>query len=305
MEVFNMIVNFKEVFAESMIQGYFSEHFIEGVRKMFNSTARNTQRTKMVKDFLLINPEVTYLGAGTNRVVFAAEDIVFKIALDEQGRVDNMSEYVLSQYEHGYKDSEEYDGDEIKMGSHLSKSYELYETGEILVSEYCRAITSEVFEDKWARKEIRKMLKDLANEYVFEDMGYSSRNFKNFGICAETGMIKVIDYAYMKPIDLVSLDCGYCNIGYLNYDKNYFYMVCNNDNCERKFRPFEVMSRPYDAEEDDGYYGDSVEDLDDVIGDLSYLYDDEEIKEMGILESLKSGVKMYRVYDVFMGGGED
>lgn len=300
-----MIVNFKEAEATSMIQGYFDEDFILSLRKMFNSTTRNVGRTSMIKEFMLLDDRVTYLGAGTNRVVFAAEDIVFKISLDEQGRVDNMSEYVISQYEHGYKDSEDYVGDQIRLGSHITKSYELYETGEILVSEYCRAITKEVFRDKWTKKEVRKMLKELATEYVFEDMGYNERNLKNFGICAETGVIKVIDYAYIKPLDLVDLDCPYCNIGYLNYDKEYFHMICNNDSCERKFRPFEIMSRPYEVENDDYYDTGDIDELDDVIGDLSYLYDDEEIKEMGIIESLKSGVRIYRVYDLFMGGGEN
>ena len=155
------------------------------------------------------------LGTGTNRVAFRRGWFVFKIALDRRGYIDNLVEAKRS----------------VEAPNFLALTYET--NGLIAVSEYVNLLSADDFMKY--QYQILELLSELAKRYIFGDMGYTKKNYCNFGMRSRMDYKKqrvynsfvVLDYAYMHPRygneeALVCPNCG----GKIEYNAMYTAFKC-------------------------------------------------------------------------------
>jgi hypothetical protein len=194
------------------------------------------------------------LDMGTNRIVYTHKDysnVVFKISLDEQGILDNLNEYQKSD-----------------MSEYFPKSFDIDQSGYILVQQRCPTISIEDFNDKATRKRIRKILEELSERFILIDVG--SDKHKNFGK-DKKGNIYVIDFGYVEINDLGNFNCPHTRYkaddkvkhckGTLGYTKDFRFLVC--DECDNTFRVDVVLegytSTKYETSEKTSWYAPSNE----------------------------------------------
>lgn len=188
----------------------------------------NNDKAEMIK--MIVPPEFEELGTGTNRIAFLYNNLVYKIALDRRGLVDNNMEMRRSE--------------ELPM--YLAKTYESNYL--INVAEYVMVVDRDTFvmnEDS-----IKHILADMANDYLFDDIGYSLKNYCNWGSrFSTTGEEMVIlDYGYLYPLfgqnRTELFRCPKCG-GKLTWNPNFTELVCNggtssNDRCNARFSPMAI-----------------------------------------------------------------
>lgn len=169
------------------------------------------------------------LGCGTNRIAFRKGQDCYKIALDNRGKIDNVSEYRRSK-EHP----------EV-----FAKTWECLETKEIINCEYCELIEFAQFYER--REEARRILKYISNTYVFDDIGITSKNFCNWGLrynykTGESDLV-IIDYAYTYPKNsdyrLTTCDCG----GEIKPNADFTGYACDNATCRRSYTVDDLLER--------------------------------------------------------------
>lgn len=161
-----------------------------------------------------------FLGAGTNRVVFLQGKYAFKIALDYMGWEDNLTEVVLNR-------------ELLNYGA-----IRCFETnGLIMGCQYVYIIPPDAFPK--FRKSILEICKKLSRKYVFADLGYSNKNYFNWGMEPETGKCKFLDYGYMFKKDPLLFRCPNCKTP-LTYDENYVEIFCPH--CGNKYSFFDVRN---------------------------------------------------------------
>lgn len=176
------------------------------------------------------------IGCGTNRIAFRKHNYVFKVALDERGFIDNISEYKRS----------------IEFPQYFMKVYET--NREILVCEYCELVSEDYF---IAHKDhVKQILEILSNYYIMEDVGLTTKNFCNWGIRTNTNgdeVMVLIDNAYFYPIrnkEMITCSCG----GRIVPGDDYTYYKCSNSACGSRYNSSEIlnMSRfDYDGEDEE------------------------------------------------------
>lgn len=165
---------------------------------------------------------------GTNRQVYMHEDypgVVFKVALDEQGVLDNLNEYEKSNKSKYFPNSQDIDRD-----------------GFILVQDRKKTYDVQTFQSKETRKKIRAMLTELDEAgFVLIDLG--SDKHKNFGY-DKKGNVFVIDFGYVEYKSLANFNCPHYRIegdkqkyckGTLHYNKTFTMLEC--DKCGNVFMP--------------------------------------------------------------------
>lgn len=166
------------------------------------------------------------LGPGTNRYAVRIDGYVFKIAMDRNGIDDNRIEFTMS--------------DELQP--YVAKTYEC--NGLIAVSEYVTVISKSEFDEN--ENNIKGILSQLAERYIFGDIGFTKKNFLNWGY-RDNGDIVILDYGYIYKIigeearctNLLSDDvvCG----RFLEYDGRYSNLVCPH--CRRKYSYEDIRRR--------------------------------------------------------------
>ena len=164
------------------------------------------------------------IGCGTNRIAFRKHNYVFKVALDERGFIDNISEYKRS----------------IEFPQYFMKVYET--TREILVCEYCELISEEYFIAH--RSEVRTILEILSNYYVMDDVGLTTKNFCNWGIrTLPSGkeVMVLIDNAYFYPMRNVSMITCQCG-GRIAPSDDFTYYRCKNSACAMSYSVAEILN---------------------------------------------------------------
>lgn len=170
------------------------------------------------------------LDAGTNRVVYEHRKfphVVFKIALDEQGTLDNGNENEKSDKHTFFPDSYDIDLD-----------------CNILVQERADKIDIDFFNKEKTRKRVREMLKELDDAgFLLIDLG--SDKHKNFGYRKKNDDLMIIDFGYVEYKSLGNFNCPhvrypaqnkkpkYCK-GTLKYNKTFTRLVCNE--CDNPFK---------------------------------------------------------------------
>lgn len=176
------------------------------------------------------------IGCGTNRIAFRRHNYVFKVALDERGFIDNISEYKRS----------------IEFPQYFMKVYET--NREILVCEYCELVSEEYFLAH--KSEVKQILTILSNFYVMNDVGLTTKNFCNWGIRTNTDgeeVMVIIDNAYFYPIrnkEMITCTCG----GLIKPSDDFTYYVCSNSACAMHYTVAEIlnMSRfDFDGEDEE------------------------------------------------------
>lgn len=166
------------------------------------------------------------LGPGTNRYAVRIDGYVFKIAMDKNGIDDNRIEFSMS--------------DELQP--FVTKTYECNDL--IVVSEYVTVISKTEFNDN--ADVIKGILGHLAESYIFGDVGYTLKNFVNWGF-RENGDLVILDYGYIYKVlgeevrctNLLGDDviCGH----FLEYDEKFNNLICPK--CRRKYSYDDIRRR--------------------------------------------------------------
>ena len=218
----------ENLITNSKILQYFTK---EQIKTLYHFALRvdiddNNTKAEVISAYL--GPEFDELGTGTNRIAFLHDGYVLKIALDRRGLVDNYTEMKRSQ----------------EVPEYFAKVYESNML--IIVCEYVGLMSDEDF--RLNADGIRTILEDLSKNYVFGDIGYSTKNrcnwgYRDKGISGSESLV-ILDYGYMykRRGNEKALRCPKCGTD-LHYDKNYNYFVCGNNMCSTKYSFMDIRRR--------------------------------------------------------------
>ena len=156
----------------------------------------------------------SFPGAGTNRMTVLIDGYIYKIALDQDGYIDNLNEFILS------KEAQPY----------VTKTYET--NGLIAVAEYVTLISYEEFVEKKAK--ILEILDDISREYLIGDMGWTQKNYANWGYRKNSDDLVILDFGHMHRLSGEKLLCKEC-CSILQYNSNYTKLKCLNCGKEEEF----------------------------------------------------------------------
>lgn len=183
----------------------------------------NNKKAELYEDIMKFcyGTKFRKLGTGTNRVAFRRGMFVYKIALDRRGCIDNVSEF--------------------KRSPEAPNLFALtYETnGLIAVAEYVTLMDMEAFEQN--QYAVLELLSELAKQYIFGDMGYTRKNYCNFGYrlgrSGNEAALVVLDYAYTHPrfTNEEALICPNCG-GQIEYNAMFTGFRCKSCNQEYSYQ---------------------------------------------------------------------
>ena len=192
----------------------------------------NNDKAEMVSE--LLGSEFQELGTGTNRVAYlytpnkerefrGGAGLVYVVALDRRGFVDNMTEFKRS----------------IEIPEYSIKAYETNML--ILVEEYVTLMDKQEFIAN--ENGIKTILEDLSKSYIFEDVGFDLKNYENYGY-RSNGDIVIIDIGYVYPIkgNEHVFTCPKCR-GQIIYNRNYTGFICKNSGCKTKYTFLDLRRR--------------------------------------------------------------
>lgn len=165
------------------------------------------------------------LAPATNRFVLLKGKYVYKFALDKYGIKDNLNEFEMSE----------------KLQPYVTKTYET--NGLITIAEYVNLITEKEFMS--SAEHIRAILRELADDYIFCDIGTIPKNFTNYGF-NDNDEIKILDYGYIYPKDPRILFCTKDG-GKLQYTENFDQFVCPR--CGERYAVPDILYRMSVSEE--------------------------------------------------------
>lgn len=187
----------------------------------------NNDKAEMIK--MIVPKDFVELGTGTNRIAFLYNNLVYKIALDRRGLTDNLAEFKRSS--------------ELPM--YLAKTYETNYL--INVAEYVMVIDKGTFGTN--EDQIKQVLADIAKDYLFNDVGYSLKNYCNWGsrFTSEGEEMIILDYGYLYPLfgqnreDLFR--CPRCG-SKLQWNPAFTELVCTGqsggEHCSARFTPTDI-----------------------------------------------------------------
>lgn len=243
----------------------FDNTVISGLKEIINNVNENNNiKSKMISSYFVKEKGFELLGTGTNRVALYKDGYVYKIPLDYYGIIDNRVEMLVSNYERIREEN-----GEKNINDYIANTYMIIEDGMVIMSEYINVL-SDVYEFENYKSDIVKMCKRINKRYVFDDIGFKSNNYKNFGLDA-TGDIKILDYGYLKPNANIDFTCPICKIGQLEYNKKYTVLKCNNPNCEEKIRPFKVFKQEMSSRNDESRFYIEDDIIEEVDNDMETL----------------------------------
>lgn len=209
---------------ESLISAFFSSDMIKMLyyHACRVDIADNNDKAELVQE--LVGPDFIELGTGTNRIAFRHNGVVVKIALDRRGLIDNFTEYKRSG----------------ELPQYLAKVYESNML--INIEEYVTVMDEQIFADN--KENILTILGELSKGYLFDDVGYSLKNYQNWGFRSDSGDIVILDYGYLYHLkgQESAVTCPKCK-ALLKYNSTYTGFVCSNGGCNTKFRIMDIMRR--------------------------------------------------------------
>ena len=218
----------------SLINQIFSKALL---KKLYYHACRvdiedNNEKAEMISE--LIGPEFQELGTGTNRVAYlytpgpdrkfrGGAGLVFEIALDRRGFTDNWTEFKRSQ----------------ECPESFVKVYECNML--ICVEEYVTLMDSQEFVAN--ENGIKTILEDLSRNYIFEDIGFSLKNYENYGY-RTNGDIVILDVGYIYPVkgNEQVFTCPKCRAE-IKYNRNYTGFICQNSTCRTKYNFLDLRRR--------------------------------------------------------------
>lgn len=167
-----------------------------------------------------------FLGDGTNRMALLIDGYVYKLALDDQGYIDNLTEFKMSREAQPY----------------VTKTYET--NGLFCVAEYVTLISYDEFVKQKMR--ILEILEILSSEYLLGDMGWTKKNYCNWGYRKNTKDLVILDYGHMMKVDTNKFICSECG-GFLSYNSTYTEIECIS--CHKKMDFMAMKSKISKKEE--------------------------------------------------------
>lgn len=181
----------------------------------------NNEKADIVK--MIIGPEFEELGLGTNRIAFLYNGMVVIIALDRRGLIDNWQEFKRS----------------IEAPQFFIKAYETNML--ILIEEYVTLMDEREF--RMNESGIKEILEELSKAYIFEDIGFTMKNYENWGY-REDGDIVCLDLGYVYSLKGQEhlLSCPHCKAS-LKYNPNYTGFICQNKSCNKKYATEDIIRR--------------------------------------------------------------
>lgn len=178
----------------------------------------NNGKTKEILEAMdSYNVPYSKLGNGTNRYGCLIDGYAVKIALDKAGKTDNKREMKYAKV----------------LYPAVVKVYECLEDGLLAVFEYVTIFSLEDYYDH--QSQMRKILKDITENYLVGDIGISKNNYVNWGI-RNTGDIVILDFAYIYALSYKNFLCTCEEEGTLEFDNDYNYLVCPFCNKKWEFR---------------------------------------------------------------------
>lgn len=236
----------KKVYRSLLLETFTPDQCIilEKLARTFSIT--NNQKAKMIMEHLNEwGIEFNQLGGGTNRLGLMLDGYVVKIACDKDGKIDNKREFIYS----------------LRLYPYVIKCYEVYADGLIAVFEYVEIFTIDDFYKN--QESMRKILSEIAKNFLIGDVGISSTNYVNWGFRGEECVI--LDYAYIYDVSFKTFRCPCSLDSTLYYDKDFNNLICPV--CGKRYSFKEIRKKI------------SRKDQDDEIGDLyqrGYVLDKEE-----------------------------
>lgn len=165
------------------------------------------------------------VGSGTNRIGIQIEDTVFKIALDDHGKTDNQREFK-------YTD---------KLQPFVIRVYECLPDGLIAACEPFTLISEGEFKGDDTRKEIFDILERISKHFFIGDIGYTVKNYQNWGRRKTDHHIGILDFAYIYTVDYNLFRCDCPSRSFLQYDENYIDLFCPI--CKKKWTFGQIRRR--------------------------------------------------------------
>ena len=127
----------------------------------------------------------------------------------------------------------------IEAPQYFVKAYETNML--ILIEEYVTLMDEQEFRMNEAA--IKEILEELSKAYIFEDIGYSTKNYENWGYRSNDDIVCLdIGYMYSLKGQEHLLSCPHCK-GSLRYNSNYTGFICNNKQCGKKYGTEDVLRR--------------------------------------------------------------
>lgn len=214
----------EKIVLRSIIAHYFTEEvYIDLYKVIISGIVNNNSRGKLVKEILKkYNIPASPLGNGTNRIGFLLDGYAVKIALDEDGMVDNRREMLYA------KD----------LYPDCIKVYECTPSGLISVSEYVTIFTLDDYRER--QDEMREILERISSRFLIGDVGITSKNYVNWGI-RDNGTICMLDFAYCYAIKYKLFTCTCDNSSVMVYDNDYVGLRCPR--CRKKYTFWDIRKR--------------------------------------------------------------
>lgn len=207
----------REVFSDEQIRAL---HYLA----MRVDIEDNNDKAEMIR--MIVPSDFVEIGTGTNRIAFLYNNLVYKIALDRRGYVDNLAEFKRSR--------------ELPM--YLARTYETNYL--INVAEYVLVIDKDTFVQN--EDSVKMILEDMAKDYLFDDVGYSLKNYCNWGSrFTTTGeTLVILDYGYLYPLFGQNREelfrCPRCG-SKLQWNPTYTEFICSGsdgrERCSARFTP--------------------------------------------------------------------
>lgn len=187
--------------------------------------ASNLEKVIMIENLLETKYHIEYLklGSGTNRYGCQIGDTVFKFALDEAGKMDNMREFK-------YTD---------KLQPYVIKCYECAPDGLIMACEPFQPLSEKEFLDE--KDNILEILSELSRNFFIGDIGFTTKNCMNWGRRKSDGQLGILDFAYIYSTSYKTFCCTCEGQPFLQYDEKYVDLICPV--CGRKWSFQDIRKR--------------------------------------------------------------
>lgn len=220
----------------SRINEIFSVDLLNALNRVCDDKTLPDNNTKVDMCLDILNMfDINYnmLGPGTNRLAILIDGVVYKIAMDDWGKRDNLNEFAMSK----------------ELQPYVIKVFEVNTNGLIMTCEYVTVISQEEFREN--REEILSILDDLSQGYLLGDVGYVPKNYLNWGYTDNNDLV-ILDFAYIYKIIGNELTCTNpgCNKSYLDYSHDYSLLKCPHCN---KTYTFVDIRRRYTKNEEMSY----------------------------------------------------
>ena len=206
----------------------------KNIRTEYSANMKVKDMTKLLSEYLSKKGySYSFPGAGTNRMTVLINGYIYKIALDQDGYIDNLNEFIMS------KEAQPY----------VTKTYET--NGLLAVAEYVTLISYEEFVEKKAK--ILEILDDISREYLIGDMGWTQKNYTNWGYRKNSDDLVILDFGHMHRLSGEKLLCRECG-QILQYNSTFTKLKCLSCGKEEEFMTIKSrLSKKEERENIDSY----------------------------------------------------